>query len=451
MSAIDYDALNERTPTDSKKMSPMARRAAISSTLGSALEWIDFTAYGAVAATVLPSQFFPTMDPSTAVLASFATFGVGFFARPAGGVLLGILGDRIGRKEVLLYTLILMGVASFLIGVLPTYASIGLWAPGLLVLLRFLQGFALGGESTGAQLLTMEHAPADRRGFFGSLINVGAPTAQVLSNGLLFLIAATMTSEQFMSFVWRIPFLMSIVLVVLGVYIRLKVEETPAFQHMKEHQKAAKPGDHRRASMKSVLRTHGGTVLRLLMYWAAPSACFYVVTVFSLGYLTKTVGISNQTAFLCLTGANLVAILTTLIAGAASDRFGRKPPAILASLVMLAIALAYFPLLGTGNGIVVFLAMSIFIGAIQAQSGILPAFFAEPFPTSVRYTGSALAYTGANLAFSGPSPFFAAWLMQTSGGQVWTLTAMCVTVILVSFIALLISPETRYVDLDRDE
>ena len=150
-----------------------------------------------------------------------------------------------------------MGVASFMIGLLPTYASIGLWAPGLLVFLRFLQGFALGGECTGAQLLTMEHAPADRRGFFGSLINVGAPTAQVLSNGLLFLIAATMTSEQFMSFGWRIPFLLSIVLVVLGVYIRLKVEETPAFQHMKEHLKTAKPGHHRRASMTSVLRTHG--------------------------------------------------------------------------------------------------------------------------------------------------------------------------------------------------
>ena len=199
MSAIDYDALNSRAPREPMRMSPMARRAAISSTLGSALEWIDFTAYGAVAATVLPTQFFPTMDPSTAILASFATFGVGFFARPAGGVVLGILGDRLGRKIVLLYTLILMGVASFLIGLLPTYASIGLWAPGLLVLLRFLQGFALGGESTGAQLLTMEHAPANRRGFFGSLINVGAPAAQVLANGMLFLIAATMTSEKFVA------------------------------------------------------------------------------------------------------------------------------------------------------------------------------------------------------------------------------------------------------------
>jgi MFS family permease len=397
MSAIDHNVLDARTP-NAAGLSPVARRAAISSALGSALEWIDFTAYGAVAATVLPAQFFPTMDPSSAILASFATFGVGFFARPAGGVVLGILGDKLGRKKVLLFTLVLMGVASFLIGCLPTYTSIGLWAPGLLVLFRFMQGFALGGEATGAQLLTMEHAPADQRGLFGSFINIGAPASQVLANLLLFLITASMTTEQFMSFGWRIPFLMSLLLVALGVYIRLKVEETPAFEHMKAHETSDKTGATRRASPLSVLRTHGGTVLRLMLFWAAPSACFYVVTVFSLGYVTKTIGVSNQTAFLCLLGANLVAVFTTVIGGAASDRFGRKPPSIIASLIMLAIALMYFPLLSTGNAFLIFLAMSIFVGSIQAQSGILPAFFAEPFPTSVRYTGSALAYTGANLA-----------------------------------------------------
>ena len=320
MSAIDHNVLDARTPKVAG-LSPVARRAAISSALGSALEWIDFTAYGAVAATVLPAQFFPTMDPSSAILASFATFGVGFFARPAGGVVLGILGDKLGRKKVLLFTLVLMGVASFLIGCLPTYTSIGLWAPGLLVLFRFMQGFALGGEATGAQLLTMEHAPADQRGLFGSFINIGAPASQVLANLLLFLITASMTTEQFMSFGWRIPFLMSLLLVALGVYIRLKVEETPAFEHMKAHETSDKTGATRRASPLSVLRTHGGTVLRLMLFWAAPSACFYVVTVFSLGYLTKTVGVSNQTAFLCLLGANLVAVFTTVIGGAASDRF----------------------------------------------------------------------------------------------------------------------------------
>jgi MFS family permease len=451
MSTINPDVIGVQASTEPTGIPPMARRAAISSTLGTALEWIDFTAYGAIAATVLPTLFFPAMDPASAILASFATFGVGFFARPAGGVLLGILGDRLGRKNVLLFTLILMGAASFCIGLLPTYASIGLWAPGLLVLLRFLQGFALGGEATGAQLLTMEHAPADRRGLFGSFINLSAPASQVLANGLLGLIAAVLTAEQFMSFGWRIPFLMSLLLIVVGVYIRLKVEETPAFEHMKEHQAAAPPAKRQKLATASVFRTHGGTILRLMLFWAAPASCFYVVTVFSLGYLTKTVGISNQTAFMCLMAANVVAVLTTLIGGAASDRFGRKPPLIVASLIMVAIALAYFPLLSTGNTFLIFLAMSIFAGSIQAQSGILPAFFAEPFPTPVRYTGSALAYTGANLAFAGPTPFVAAWLMQVFGGQVWVLTAMCLLLIGISFTALLASPETRYIDLDRDE
>lgn len=446
MSALEHGFADVKTARSSG-FSPVARRAAISSALGSALEWLDFTAYGAVAATVLPAQFFPTMDPGTAILASFATFGVGFFARPAGGLVLGVLGDRLGRKSVLLFTLILMGLASFLIGCLPTYASIGLWAPALLVALRFMQGFALGGEATGAQLLTMEHAPANQRGLFGSFINMGAPASQVLANLLLFLIAATITPEQFMSFGWRIPFLMSLLLVMLGVYIRLKVEETPAFEHMKAHENDGP----RQTSPLAVLRTHGGTVLRLTLFWAAPSACFYVVTVFSLGYVTKTVGVSNQTAFLCLMGANLVAVITTAIGGAASDHFGRKPPSIVASIIMLVIALIYFPLLGTGNVFLIFLAMSIFIGSIQAQSGILPAFFAEPFPTSVRYTGSALAYTTANLAFSGPAPFVAAWLMQSSGGQVWVLTVMCLALIVMSLIALLASPETRNFELDRSE
>jgi len=449
MTIASNEALHGEFSADDRTITPAARRAAISSTLGTALEWIDFTAYGAIAATVLPALFFPTMDPSSALLASFATFGVGFFARPAGGIVIGFLGDKLGRKNVLLFTLILMGAASFLIGLLPTYGSIGIWAPILLVFLRFMQGFALGGEATGAQLLTMEHAPRARRGLFGSFINMAAPASQVIANGLLALIAALMTAEQFLSFGWRIPFVMSILLVIVGIYIRMKVEETPAFKHLKEQKENAAPVMREKMSRKSVLSTHGRTVLRLLMFWAAPASCYYIVTVFSLGYVTKTVGLSNQTAFLCLMAANVVAVATTLVGGWSSDRFGRKPPLIVASLVMVVIALAYFPLLNTGNAFVIFLAMAVFVGAIQAQSGILPSFFAEPFPTSVRYAGSALAYTGANLLFSGPTPFVAAWLMQKSGGQTWVLTTMALILIAISFVALLMSPETRDYDLDR--
>ncbi|SFU17273.1 MFS transporter [Mesorhizobium sp. YR577] len=451
MAATDNNISTLHSPSERTAVTPMARKAAVSSALGSALEWLDFTAYGAISATVLPGLFFPTMDENSALLASFATFGVGFFARPAGGIVMGILGDRLGRKNILLFTFILMGIASFLIGIMPTYASIGIWAPILIVLLRFIQGFALGGESTGAQLFAMEHAPSDRRGLFGAFTNMAAPASQVLANGLLFIITTLMTAEQFTSLGWRIPFLMSVLLVVLGVYIRFKVDETPAFQKLKEKEERANPAHGEAAVKRSVLKSHGRAILRLLLFWAAPASCYYVVTVFSISYLTKTIGVSNQTAFMCLMAANVVAIFTTCIGGAASDRFGRKPPLIVTSLIMLAIAIFYFPMLSTGNAFLIFLAMAVFTGSIQAQSGILPSFFAEHFPTAVRYSGSALAYTGANLLFAGPTPFVAAWLMQKFGGEVWIITAMCVIIIMVSFVALLMSPETRDFDLNRSE
>jgi MFS family permease len=280
---------------------------------------------------------------------------------------------------------------------------------------------------------------------------MAAPASQVLANGLLFLITSVLTAEQFSSFGWRIPFVISVLLVILGVYIRFKVDETPVFQKLKEKEERAHPVPGETPVKRHVLKTHGRAVLRLLLFWAAPASCYYVVTVFSVSYLTKTIGVANQTAFMCLMAANVVAVATTCIGGVASDRFGRKPPLIVTSLTMLAIAIVYFPTLHTGNAYLIFLAMAVFAGSIQAQSGILPSFFAEHFPTPVRYSGSALAYTGANLLFAGPTPFVAAWLMQKFSGEVWIITTMCVIVILVSFTALLMSPETRDYDLNREK
>jgi MFS family permease len=424
----------------------MPRKAAVSSALGSVLEWLDFTAYGVVSATVFPKLFFPTLDPNSALLASFATFGVGFFARPAGGILFGLLGDRIGRKQVLMITFLLMGFSSLLIGLMPPYSIIGIWAPVLIVALRFMQGFALGGEATGAQLFTMEHAPADKRGLFGSFINLAAPASQVLANGLLFAIAAVMSDQQFESFGWRIPFLLSIFLIVLGAYLRSRVAETPAFEAMKERRKQT--GN---LEPQGPARRHWGTILRLILFWAAPCTCYYIVTVFSISYLGLQTALSKQTIFLCLMAANAVAVGLTLIGGTASDRFGRKPTLIAAAFVVLIVMPFYFAIMETGNALFVFAAMTLVIGAIQAQSGILPAFFAEQFPTSSRYSGSALAYTGANLIFAGPTPFVATWVLQESGGDTFWLTAICITLVVISFAALLASPETRYVDLTAVE
>jgi MFS family permease len=434
-----------------------SRKAIVGSALGSALEWADFTAYGAVSATVFPKLFFPTLDPATAILASFATFGVGFVARPAGGVIFGLLGDRIGRRKVLLTTFLLMGLSSLLIGLMPPYAQIGFWAPLAIVLLRFLQGFALGGESTGAQLFTMEHAPPDRRGLYGSFINVAAPFSLVLANGMLFVISASMDSAAFERFGWRIPFLLSIVLMLVGLYMRARVGETPAFKALaaeRERQGVAPGAAAQSATTPAPApngspRLHMRTIVRLLLFWAAPASCFWIVNIYSIAWLGAHTTLSRKTVFGCVMMANVISIASTVIGGASTDRFGRKPPLVVASLVMLAISTCYFPLLDTGSVVVIVIAMALFGGSIQAQSGILPAFFAEQFPTSTRYTGSALAYTGANLLFAAPTPFVAAWIAQRSNGSSLGLTVLCVGLVAVSFIALLLSPETRHVDLEN--
>jgi MFS family permease len=356
------------------------------------------------------------------------------------------MGDRIGRKKVLLATFILMGLSSLMIGLMPTYAVIGFWAPLLIVALRFLQGFALGGEATGAQLFTMEHAPADRRGLFGSFINVAAPVSLVFANGMLFVIAALMDTGQFEAFGWRIPFLLSILLVAVGVYLRYHVGETPVFKALEGARQpvglnpAPPPPDRS-------LRPHAGTIVRLLLFWAAPASCFWIVNIYSITYLTAHTGLARGTIFACVMMANTISIAATIAGGASTDRFGRKPPLIVAALVMLAISTCYFAMLDTGSILMIVVAMGLFGGSIQAQSGILPAYFAEQFPTSVRYSGSALAYSGANLFFAGPTPFVAAWIAGATGGSSWGLTAMCVALVVISLIALLLSPETRHVDL----
>nr|WP_019367211.1 MFS transporter [Pseudomonas luteola] len=426
-----------------EKKGTMATRAAVASSVGAALEWIDFAAYGAVAATVFPKIFFSSMDANMGVLAAFITFGVGFFARPLGGLFFGMLGDRIGRKNILLYTLCLMGGASFLIGCLPTYQSIGIWAPIFLVSLRFLQGFALGGEATGAQLMTMEHAPKNRRGLYGSFVNIGSSLSSACANGMLFILIALLGQDQFDEWGWRIPFLMSFLLVLVGVYIRLRVTETPAFE------KAKREGRKSSVPLLKVFKEYPGTITRLLIVWCAPTACFYVITVFSLSYITKNLGLDSQTAFLSLMGANIFAVFMVIAGGALSDRFGRKPVMLISSIAMLVISIFYFSMLDTKNWYVIFVAMMLFIGFLQIQSGVQPSFFAEPFPTNVRYSGSAAAYTGANLVAGGPTPFVVAWLLQNANGQTWVVTTFCVLIIGAAFTAILLSPETKHTDMSR--
>jgi len=411
--------------------SRMPRKAVTAATVGTALEWFDFTLYGAVSATILPKLFFPAMEPTAGLLASLATFGVGLAARPLGAITCGYLGDKLGRRNLMLATVTLMGLASVLMGLLPTYAQIGIWAPILLVLLRIIQGFALGGESTGAQLMALEHASPDRRGRYSGLLGLCSPLSQILANGVLMGLAATLSSEQFESFGWRIPFLMSFVLVVVAIFIRLKVDETPAF-----------------IALKKTPIKQEKSILRLMFFFCSPAALFYLIVIFSLSYLTKHLGFSQSTGFMSLMVANMCAIFGALAGGYLSDRWGRKKALAFGSCMTLLILFVYFPILNTLNVAAIMAIMGLFLGFTQFQSGIQPVAFAEAFPTQVRYSGSALAYTGANLVIGGPMPMIAVYLMSQSNNSPWPLVTLCAVINLISLAMILIGPETRGIDLN---
>jgi MFS family permease len=422
----------------------MATRAVTAATIGTALEWFDFTLYGTVAATVLPKLFFPSMDPTSALLASLATFGVGLAARPLGAIICGHLGDKLGRRNLMLGTVSIMGLASVLMGVLPTYAQIGVWAPILLVLLRIIQGFALGGESTGAQLMALEHAHPNRRGKYSGLLGLCSPLSQILANAVLLLLSSTLSPEAFDSYGWRLPFLLSFVLVVVGVYIRLKVEETPAFVELKKT-RTAQVG----SPLRDAVRLHWKTILRLMFFFCGPAAIFYLIVVFSLSYITKNLGVPKQEGFLLLMGANLCAIVGALAGGMLSDRIGRKKALAIGSTATLLILFVYFGVLGTKSFWPMLGIMGLFLGFTQFQSGIQPVWFAESFPTNVRYSGSALAYTGANLLTGGPMPLVAVYLVSVFDGSPWGVVAVCVALNVLSLVMILSSRETAGIDMNR--
>ena len=413
----------------------MANRAALSSIAGSALEWLDFAAYGAIAATVLPQLFFSKTDPTTGALAAFATFSVGFVARPLGGLVCGYLGDRVGRRNMLVFTFLLMGICSFLIGVLPTYASIGVMAPVALVVLRFMQGFALGGEVTGSQLLTMEHAPQDRRGFYSSFIAMGSPLAQVLANALLFAVVALLTGEQFLRFGWRVPFLFSFLLVAIGLFIRMRISETPAFKA--ELEKKRLNGGQPAVAFQ----TYSATVFRLTVVWAAVSVAYFISTVFILSYVTNKLGVSKQTAFAILIVAHICSMFAMAFGGVLCDRIGRRRAMLVGSRTMLIAFIVFFSLILSGNTFLIGVAIVFLLCAAQFHAGVQPAYFAEAFPTEIRYRGSAVAYNLAVVVGSS-APFAATLIQAHTHGATWPIVGLGIGFNLLSMWAIHAGPES---------
>jgi MHS family shikimate/dehydroshikimate transporter-like MFS transporter len=412
------------------------RQVAAASFIGTAIEWYDFFLYGTAAALIFGELFFPEFSSTAGTLAAFSTYAVGFAARPLGGIVFGHYGDKIGRKAMLVLTLLIMGIATALIGLLPTFQSIGVWAPILLVILRFCQGLGVGGEWGGAVLMAVEHSPEGRRGFYGSWPQMGVP-AGLLTGNLAFLAATAWLPE---AWGWRVPFLLSIVLVGVGLFIRLRIMETPAFLQVKEtHTEAPMP-------ILDVLRTYPKNVLLAMGMRIAENGTFYVLTVFVLTYIVEELKLEQTTGLVGVLIAAFIGLFTIPLFGHLSDRVGRRPLYLLGSGFSLLFAFPFFWLLNTGVEPLIWLAIILGVNiGHDAMYGPQAAFFSELFGTRVRYSGASLGYQLASVFAGGFAPLISLALLTAYGyGAVAIYMAIMA---LITVISVILTTETFRSDI----
>jgi MHS family shikimate/dehydroshikimate transporter-like MFS transporter len=421
------------------------RQVVTASLVGTTIEWYDFFIYGTAAALIFNQLFFPGSEPLAGTLLAFGTYAVGFAARPLGGIFCGHYGDKIGRKSMLVMTLVVMGLATFAIGLLPTHASIGVWAPLLLVALRFLQGFAVGGEWGGATLMAVEYAPPGRRGFYGAWPGMGIPAGLVLATAV-FSIFQLLPEEQFLAWGWRAPFLISIVLVAVGLFIRLKILETPAFEQVKES------GEVSNLPIVDVLQNYWRSILITMGAFFLLNGGFYIAITFMLTYGTQTVGVESSTMLTGVLIAASVQIVAIGFFGALSDRVGRRPVYLGGAIFLMLFSFPLFWMVNTGNAVVIWLALTIAVASLGAMYGPMGAFFSELFDTKVRYSGASLGYQLASVFAGGLAPFIGVALLSRYG---YTAVALYMIVMaLVTIVAVYLATETYRRDLsgrDRDD
>ncbi|GAA1327510.1 MFS transporter [Pseudonocardia xinjiangensis] len=391
------------------------RRVAVASLVGTSIEWYDFFIYGLAAVIVFRGQFFPGASPLAGTLAALGTFAVGFLARPIGGVVFGHLGDRIGRKRTLVTTLVSMGVATALIGVLPNFAQIGVAAPILLVLLRVVQGLAVGGEWGGAVLISVEHAPENRRGLYGSFPQLGVPIGLITSNLVFLVLAATLSDEQFTSWGWRIPFLVSAALVAVGLYVRLKVTESPEFVAAAA---AAKAAPSMRLPIITVARDHWPQVLCGIGIFAGITTMGYMAATFAIQYGTATLGLPNTFMISAVLVAALLEIPLSLYFSSLSDRIGRHRMILFGAVSTGLVAIVFLPLLATAVPVVVFIAVVLGRTGAAPMYGPSAAVAAEAFPVEVRYSGASIGYQLGSVLGGALAPIIATLLLASAAG-VW--------------------------------
>ncbi|MGW3990043.1 MFS transporter [Streptomyces sp. NPDC004830] len=436
-------------------------RVLVASLIGTTIEFYDFYIYATAAVLVFPQLFFPSSDPTTALLSSFAVFGAAMVARPVGAVVFGHLGDRLGRKKTLVASLLTMGIATFLIGVLPTYAQAGWVATALLVLMRLAQGFALGGEWSGAALVATENAPRGKRALYGTFPQLGAPFGFIIGNGLFLAMGALLPSaagadpsqpsDAFVSWGWRVPFLFSAVMVAIGLWVRSRLVESAVFTRTRA------TGGVRRLPLATVVRSHGRQLVLGTFIMLATYVLFYLMTTFSLSYgrtpedaAVPGLGYDYTTFVLMMIFGVLFFAAFTLVSGPLADRYGRRTTLVWITAAIVVFGLVWVPLIGLGTpGVVLWLVLGFTLMGLTF--GPMGALLPELFPTSVRYTGSGISYNVSSILGAAVAPFIAVALWETGDGSPWLVGVYLSGMALLTLVALLLGKETRHVSLDDGE
>ncbi|WP_406382111.1 MFS transporter [Streptomyces sp. NBC_01618] len=428
--------------TGSRLDATKMRRISLASMVGTTVEWYDLFLFGTASALVFGKVFFPEFDGAVGTILSFLTFASAYLARMVGAVLFGHFGDRLGRKSMLLISLTAMGVATFAIGLVPGYATLGVAAPLLLLGLRVVQGLALGGEWGGAVLMTVEHAPENRRGFFGSMVQIGVPIGTLLANGAFLLVASTTSTDALYSWGWRIPFLASAILVGIGFYIRLHIEETPSFQAVREE------GVKARIPFFALMSRYWRQVLLGGVATLSTGSTFTLMVASGVSYGTNDLGHSKNLMLWAVMVSCAMAFLAIPYFGRLSDRVGRKPVIYAGIAAEAVLAFPFFWLLDTGSALGVFVAYALMMLAFSANYGPIATFLAELFGTRVRYSGLSVAYMLSGLLGSAATPAVTAWLLSATGSSssiAWYVLGAAS----LSLLALLLLAETRFGDIDE--